>query len=286
MANLPAAVREFIEALTDETLAPAYLRINDNEGLAEWGGALESYGITGLQQNMAVEDTLSFLTGILPLESGNVFLPNVQTQAGVFADVYLFRRDQGTWILFLDTTAAVNKRQSMQQRTYDVSLRATQLEQEERALLDANSLLEQRVREQTRELSETVLRLQQELAEGRRTEHALSLSESRFRSLYDSNMIGIAFWDGDGNITEANHAFLTILGYTEDDLALDGIAWDRITEQETIISGAGDSPDTQVSKPHRQQFVRKDGSSLTLLFGESPVAGSSGKRVGFIVDVL
>ncbi|PWT93441.1 MAG: hypothetical protein C5B55_04590 [Blastocatellia bacterium] len=283
MANLPPPVREFIQVLTDDTLAPGYLRIAENDGLYEWGGELESYGISGLHENMSVEERLLFLVGILPLESGNVFLPNVETQPGVYADVYLFRREKETWILFLDATAAVTKRRSLQQRTYDTSLRASELEQEGKVLLDSNVLLEQRVREQTRELSDTVLTLQQELADGRRTERALVASESRFRSFYDSDIIGIVFWDNEGDVTEANYAFLKLLGYSQEDLARGGIQWDRITEQETVISKMIEEP--QIAKPQKQQFVRKDGESITLLFGESRVAGSSDKRVGFVLQL-
>src|SRR5687768_18040667 len=45
------------------------------------------------------------------------------------------------------------------------------------------------------ELSETVVRLQQELAEGRQREQALIESETRFRSLFESNVMGIVYFD-------------------------------------------------------------------------------------------
>ncbi len=287
MADLPAPIRDFIDALTDELLAPAYLLVSDEGGLSEWGGALESYGISGLEKNMQVADHLGFLVGVLPLDSGGVFLPNVQTKAGVFADVYFFRRDEGTWILFLDATADVKKRQALQQRTYEISLQAAQLEQEGRSLYDANSMLEQRVREQTAELSETVLRLQQELNEGRRTEQALSVSESRFRSLFDCNVIGIVFWDTTGSIIEANNAFLDLLGYSKDELAHGVIKWDRITPPDTQPvdeKAFADAQATLAGLPREREFMRKDGSRTTLLFGAGLQEGSAENKVGFAVS--
>lgn len=287
MADLPAAIRDFIEDLMDDLLAPAYLRVTD-DGLYEWGGALESYGLTGMEKNIKVEEHFVFLGGVLPLEAGGVFLPHVQTKAGVFADLYLFRRGEDTWILFLDATANVKKRQALQQRTYDISLRAAHLEREGQSLNDANTTLERRVAEQTRELSQTVVRLQKELADGRRTEQALSVSESRFRSLYDSNIIGIVFWDANGNITGANEAFLRLLGYSKDDLASGLIKWDRLTAaepQSTNQPAAVDPRDTMPPEPQERNFIRKDGSHTTLLFGADLREGTAEKNVGFALSV-
>jgi PAS domain-containing protein len=229
MAELPGPVRDFIDALTEDLLAPAFMLVSDDGGLSEWGGALESYGISGLEEKMQVADHFPFLSGILPVDSGGVFLPNVQTRTDVFADIYFFNRPQGTWILLLDATANVKTRQTLQQRAYDVSLHAADLELEGKTLHDVNSMLEQRVSEQTRELSETVVRLQQELADSKRTQRALTFSEARFRSLYDSNMIGILSWNANGTIVKANDIFLQSIGYFRDDLALGLINWNQIS---------------------------------------------------------
>jgi PAS domain S-box-containing protein len=286
MVELPGPIREFIDGLTDDLLAPAYLLVTEAGRLSDWGGALESYGISGLEKNMQVGDHLPFLVGLLPLGAAGVFLPNVQTNPRVFADVYLFRRDQGTWILLLDATEDVRKRQALQQRTYDISLQAAQLEQEGKSLYDANSVLQQRVREQTKELSETVRRLQQELADSRRTEQALSDSESRFRSLYNCNVIGIVFWDGSGNITEANDAFLDLLGYSQDDLRQGLVTWDGITATDTVANDEAALSDTQDPACLRQrEFLRKDGSRTPLLYGAALQPGSFEKRVAFVVSV-
>jgi PAS domain S-box-containing protein len=283
MADLPAAIRDFIEDLTDDLLAPAYLRVTDDDGLYEWGGALESYGLIGMEKNIKVDEHFVFLGGLLPLDAGGVFLPHVQTKAGVFADLYLFRRGEDTWILFLDATANVKKRQALQQRTYDISLRAAQLEREGQSLNDTNTTLERRVAEQTRELSQTVVRLQQELVDGRRAEQALSVSESRFRSLYDSNIIGIVFWDVSGNITGANEAFLRLIGYSKDDLASGLMKWDRLTVAD---QGAPWAPrESMATEPQERDFICKDGSHTTLLFGADLRDPKAEKSVGFALSL-
>lgn len=287
MAELPSQIREFIDELTDDLLSPGFMLVSGRGELIKWGGALESYGISGLEMNMQVGNHLAFLVGVLPLDSGSLFMPKVQTNTRVFADIYFFRRAQGTWILLLDATDDANKRRALQQRTYDISLRVAELEHEGKSLYEANINLEQRVGEQTAELSETVLRLQQELAEGRETERALNASEARFRNLFDSNVIGIVFWDRVGNITEANDAFLSLLGYSRDDLQQGLLTWDRIADVDPAATGEVISASTQDTWGRLQQreFTRKDESRTSLLFGAAPQTGSVESRVGFAVSL-
>ena len=280
MADLPGPIREFIDALTDDLLAPAFMLVSDDGGLIDWGGALSSYGISGLEENMQVGNQVPFLVGLLPLDSGSVFLPKVQTAAQVFADVYLFRRDEGTWILLLDATDDVKKRQALQQRTYDISLRAAELEHEGRTLYDANSRLAQRVKEQTSELSQTVVRLQQELAEGRQSEHALKAIEARFRSLFESNVMGIVYFDSFGNIFESNDIFLQLLGYSRDDLKRGLLTWNQIAP---IVAEAGSSNSQETLT--QQEFTRKDQSRISLLFATAPQIEEPGNRIGFAISL-
>jgi len=282
MAELPVPVRDFIDALTDELLAPAYLLVDDEGALRDWGGALDSYGIAGLHEKQLVAEHLNFLGGILPVDAGGVFLPNVQTRDDVFADIYFFHRQNGTWILFLDATVNVKKRQQLQQRAYDVSLRAADLEQEGKALYDVNSMLEQRVREQTAELSQTVVRLQQELAETKKTHKALSLSESRLKSLFDGNLIGIVFWNSSGKITSANDAFLDLVGYTKADLASGIIQWNRISPTERPgVSELDETLEFRPHQPNERDFIRKDGRRITLLFISDTPHPPSEQSFGF-----
>jgi len=279
MADLPGPIREFIDALTDELLAPAFMLVSDDGGLIDWGGALSSYEIGGMEENMQVGDHVPFLMGLLPLDSGSVFLPKVQTAPQVFADVYLFRRHEVTWILLLDATDDVKKRQALQQRTYDISLRATELEHESRTLYDANSRLAERVKEQTSELSQTVVRLQQELAEGRQIEQALHASEARFRSLFDSNVMGIVYFDSAGNIFESNDTFLQLLGYSRDDLKRGLLTWSQIAP---IVAEVGSSNPQETLR--QQEFIRKDQTRISLLFATAPQIEAPGNRIGFAIS--
>jgi PAS domain S-box-containing protein len=279
MSDLPGPIRDFIEALTDDLLSPAFMLVSDEGRLSYWGGTLSSYGISRLKEDMQIDNHVPFLMGTLPLDSGNVFLPKVQTAKDVFADVYLFRRKEGTWILLLDATDDVKKRQALQQRTYDISLRAAELEHEGRTLFDANSRLSESVKEQTLELSQTVVRLQQELAEGRQREQALSESEARFRSLFDSNVMGIAYFDSQGNVFESNNTFLELLGYSRDDLKRGLLTWSQLAPIASDFSSS--SPQETLMQ---QEFIRKDQSRIWLLFASAPQLEVPGNRIGFAIS--
>src|SRR5258708_18627608 len=66
----------------------------------------------------------------------------------------------------------------------------------------------------------------------KQAEEALRESEARFRHFVDSNIIGIALIDLEGNIREANDALLELLGYTREDLTSGQMQWTMMTPPE------------------------------------------------------
>ena len=93
----------------------------------------------------------------------------------------------------------------------------TQLQLAYAELRETNEALETRVLERTAELTTKNDALTNEIVERNRAEAALRLSEQRFRGFKESGIIGIILSDLDGNIKEANEAFLSMVGYTEAD---------------------------------------------------------------------
>lgn len=164
MRDLPGPIKEFLLALTDDMLSPAYMLVNDEVGLVDWGGDLNDYGITHLKRGMDVSEQVPFMTGILPLPTKNLFLPNIHAKDHIFANVYFFTRQEGTWVLLLDSTGEVAKRKVAQQKLYDSRLAADHLTRENESLYQVNAVLEELVRERTAELSQTILQLKSELA--------------------------------------------------------------------------------------------------------------------------
>lgn len=112
--------------------------------------------------------------------------------------------------------------------------------------------------------------------------------EARIRRLVESNVIGIVFWDLDGNITAANDAFLKMVGYSRQDLLSGKIRWTDITPAEfreaderaiAEIRAAGSC------RPFEKDYVRKDGNRVPVLLGCALFEGSRDEGVAFVLDL-
>ncbi|NJK53053.1 MAG: PAS domain S-box protein [Leptolyngbyaceae cyanobacterium SU_3_3] len=86
--------------------------------------------------------------------------------------------------------------------------------QAEAALRQANDQLEQRVAERTAELSQSNLRLQQEISQRQQAEIILQDSEAGFRSLSDSLPIGVFQTNLEGRCLYTNSRWQQITGLT------------------------------------------------------------------------
>ena len=68
--------------------------------------------------------------------------------------------------------------------------------------------------------------------ENTRLYHDLAEREARIRRLVEANIIGIVIWSLDGQILEANDAFLRIVGYDRADLLAGRLRWTELTPPE------------------------------------------------------
>ena len=71
-----------------------------------------------------------------------------------------------------------------------------------------------------------------DITERKKSEEALRKSELRLQRFYDSGLIGVIYWNMDGQIVDANDKFLEMIGYTRDDLAAARIDWIHMTPPE------------------------------------------------------
>ncbi|AUW42607.1 ATP-binding sensor histidine kinase [Rhizobium leguminosarum] len=112
--------------------------------------------------------------------------------------------------------------------------------------------------------------------------------EARIRRLFNANIIGIFTWSLDGTITDANDAFLQIVGYQSDDLASGSMRWkdlmpsDWDPENDRII---GEMLATGVATPFEGEYVRKDGSRVPALIGAALFDGRPTEGVAFVIDL-
>ena len=127
-----------------------------------------------------------------------------------------------------------------------------------------------------------------DITDRRRAEEGMRKSEERFRKLFESNTIGIAIADLAGRTTEANDAYLNMLGYTRDEL-LDGeLRWDAITPPEYADRDRAavlELQRTGAATPWEKEIFRKDGSRVPVLIGVAMLQASEGSVIAYIVDL-
>ncbi|MDI1476521.1 AAA family ATPase [Polyangium sp. y55x31] len=130
--------------------------------------------------------------------------------------------------------------------------------------------------------------LQQENSERKRAELLLREREARIRRLVDANIIGIAFWDLDGRITDANDAFLRFVGYSREDLVSGKLDWTTMTPPESRAAterALAEVRSTGQFQPFEKEFFRKDGSRVPVLLGGARFEGSESEGVAFSLDL-
>jgi signal transduction histidine kinase len=130
MFKLPAPVLDYLQSSVVEYRLPAYLFLNNEGRLIDWGGRLETYGISQLRKGEQITERVHFLEGLLPIEESPITLPYVKTESGLVADVHLIAGAEGAWIVLLDSTEDARQRQIMQQKGNELSLNYQRLVKE------------------------------------------------------------------------------------------------------------------------------------------------------------
>lgn len=126
------------------------------------------------------------------------------------------------------------------------------------------------------------------IADRKQALEALKESESRFRRLFESNMLGMLFWDVSGRVTEANDTFLQMVGYSREDLRAGRVHWkamtpaeyghlDQLALREIVEQGT--------CTPFEKEYVRKDGTRVQILLGAAFLEGSREAGIGFVIDI-
>ena len=109
-----------------------------------------------------------------------------------------------------------------------------------------------------------------DLTERQLAARALELSEARFKKLADSGIIGMYVCDTVGNVSDANAAFLDLIGYSRDDVEAGRLRWTEITPPEWRPLDAAAKTQletTGIARPWEKEYLRKDGSRVPVLVG-------------------
>ncbi|MEJ6481520.1 PAS domain-containing protein [Nostoc punctiforme UO1] len=127
----------------------------------------------------------------------------------------------------------------------------------------------------------------QDITGRKQIENDLRQRETQLRRLVDSNIIGIMFATPD-HITEANEAFLEMVGYTREELLAGKVRRKQMTPPEYHAldeQGIEQLLTVGVCNPFEKEYIRKDGSRIPILIGGALVEKDPPSWICFILDL-
>jgi len=133
-----------------------------------------------------------------------------------------------------------------------------------------------------------VLGISQDVTDRRQAKAALAANEARLQGFVDANVVGILYGDIHGNIFRANDELLRIVGYSRADLEAGHLDWRAMTPPEHLPLDAqaiAEAQATGACTPYEKDYIRKDGSRVSVLIGYSLVGEAREESVVFILDV-
>ena len=110
----------------------------------------------------------------------------------------------------------------------------------------------------------------------------------KYQALFDSNMIGIASTDFQDRILKANDAFLTMIGYSREELESGKLRWSTITPKQ--YDGADTDKISELSLhkrivPFEKEYIHKDGHTVPVLVGAELLDEALSVGVCFALDI-
>jgi len=116
----------------------------------------------------------------------------------------------------------------------------------------------------------------------------LAQSEARARRLSDSGIIGVVFWTRDGRLVDANDAFLSMVGYSREELVEGRLRWSDMTPSEYTErdqQAFAELDANGVCTPYEKVYIGKDGRRVPILLGIACWEGTTDSGVAWILDV-
>lgn len=121
--TIPFSIARYIRSVWMSKTSVAYLRLDQEGKLIEWGGMPEHYGLLDLHVGQAATEQISFLEGMFPMEHPQV-LEFLRTDSGCCAHIHLVPYHNGIWVILFDATSEHDRQQQTQQRLNELSLSA------------------------------------------------------------------------------------------------------------------------------------------------------------------
>jgi PAS domain S-box-containing protein len=116
----------------------------------------------------------------------------------------------------------------------------------------------------------------------------LEKREAKIRRLVDANIIGIFIWNFEGQIIEANEAFLRMVNYSREDLVSGRLSWKDLTPpdwRDFTDQSVAQLKAAGTLQPYEKEYFRNDGSRVPVLVGSAVFEKGENEGVAFVLDL-
>ncbi len=118
-----------------------------------------------------------------------------------------------------------------------------------------------------------------------RTELELRISDNRFTSLFQSDLVGMYEFHFDGRILDANDSFLQMLGYQKTNVSEHELNWQSLTPlryAELDHKAIAELRETGACNAYDKKFLHIDGHKVPVFIGSVMLHGGTG--LAFVID--
>lgn len=127
-----------------------------------------------------------------------------------------------------------------------------------------------------------------DVTEQKEVQDIVRASETKFRHLIQSNIVGVLFWDLGGGVVDANDEFLKMLGYTRADMEK-GLDWRKLTPphwEKADADGVQQVLETGQHRPYEKQYLHRNGHPVDVIIASSAFDGTANRQgVTFVLDI-
>jgi PAS domain S-box-containing protein len=112
--------------------------------------------------------------------------------------------------------------------------------------------------------------------------------EAKIRRLVDANIVGVLIANLEGQILEANDAFLQMVRYTRDDLTSGQLRWTELTppEWQAVTERAvAQLRASGTCEIYEKEYFRRDGSRVPVLVTATVIADTRNETLAFVLDL-